>query len=124
MTKLHATVQATEALAYARQMALCVHRDDGETGSFFEAAQSREFVRRAMRLMLLTVDGRLSLLALARVGEEDAQVILRTEILELKSRRLPLPAEFDGYEMELIRGMVPPPRPPAGPDRRQAGLLP
>jgi hypothetical protein len=122
MSKLHATVQLTEALDYARWMVLRLHRDDGGSGSFFEAPESRAFVRKVLRLMLLTVAGRLSLLALARAGEEDAQVILRTEILELKSRRLPLPAEFDGYEMELIRGMVPPPRAGAGPDMRNEFL--
>jgi hypothetical protein len=118
LSRLHATIQSTEALTYAREMVLRAHRYDGNSGSFFEAAESRAFVRRFLRLMLLTADGRLNLLALARVGEEDAQIILRNEILELKSRRLPLPAEFDGYEMELIAGMVPPPQPGVGPDLR------
>ena len=122
MSKLHATIQSTEALDYARWMVQRLHRNDGETGSFFEEAENRAFVRKALRLGLLTVDGRLSMLALARAGEEDAQIILRTEILELKSRRLPLPAEFDGYEMELIRGMVPPPRGAPGPDMRNEFL--
>jgi hypothetical protein len=120
MTKLGATIDSTEALEYARAMILRGHRRDEGSGSFFEVAESREFVRRVQRLMLLTAEGRLDLLALARAGEGDAQAILQTAILELKSRREPLPAEFDGYVMELIRGMVPKSVP--GWDRRNTFL--
>jgi hypothetical protein len=118
MTKLLATIEQTEALEFARALILRGHRNDGESGSFFEAAESRAFVRKFLRIMLLTVEGRLDLLALARAGEEDAQIILRNTILEIKSRLEPLPAEFIGYDMELIAGKVPPPRSGPGPDRR------
>src|SRR5262245_61562719 len=118
MTKLLATRDSIEALAYARRMIERVHRADENGGSFFDPPRSREFVRNFLRLMLSTVDGRLTLLDLARVGEEDAQTILRTTILELESRREPLPAEFEGYKMELIGGRVPPLMPGDGPDKR------
>jgi hypothetical protein len=116
MTKLGATIESAEALDYASAMILRGHRRDTESSSFFEAGESRAFVSRFLRTLLLTVDGRLELLALARAGDGDAQGVLRDAILELKSRREPLPAEFDGYEMELIRGMVPQTGP--GPDKR------
>jgi len=40
MGKLHATIQSSEALSYAREMVLRAHRHDGSSSSFFEAAEA------------------------------------------------------------------------------------
>jgi hypothetical protein len=118
MTKLLATLKSTEALAYARRLIKRGHRTDESSGSFFESPQSREFVRDFISIMMMTPDGRLRLVELARIGEEDAQEILRVALLEFKSRGEPLPPEFAGYDMELTAGMVPPPVGIDGPDKR------
>jgi hypothetical protein len=115
MTKLAATRNSAAALEYASALILRAHRKD-ESGSFFETPSSREFCRRVLQLMLLTATGRLDLLALARAGDGDAQAVLGDAIVELTSRRAPLPAEFDGYLMELAVGKVP--RAPRGRDKR------
>jgi hypothetical protein len=120
MTKLGATIESVEALGFAQAMVSRAHSKDANGDSMFEAAESRVFVRGLLRNMLLTVDGRLDLLDLARAGEEDAQIILRTEILERRSRDLPMPAEFVGYEMELIRGTI---VPQSGPGRDKRNFL-
>src|SRR5262249_21864640 len=117
MTKLVANIEQAEALAFARALILRGHRKDGESGSFFEVPESRRFVRNILRIMLLTPQGRLDLLALARAGAENAQIILQDTLLELKSRCEPLPGEFIGYDMELTAGKVPPPLSGPGPDK-------
>jgi hypothetical protein len=121
MTKLLATLKSTEALAYAQRLIKRGHRTES-SGSFFESPQSREFVRDFISIMMTTPEGRLGLIELARAGEEDAQTILRTAILEFKSRGEPLPTELAGYDMELTAGMVPPPVGIDGPDKRDRML--
>jgi hypothetical protein len=116
MTKLLATIQSTEALAYARRMIERGHRDD--EGSFFEAPRSRTFVRSFFNMMMLTADGRTSLLMFAREGETYSQEIVATAIAECRSRGAEPPAEFVGYEIELIQGKVPRPTSGPGPDKR------
>jgi hypothetical protein len=122
MTKLLATIQSTEALAYARQLIERGHRVDENGSSFFEAPQSQTFVRSLFSMMMLTEDGRLQLLRYARAGEEYAQEIIRKALLELKSRGAPLPGEFVNYDMELTAGMVPKPLTFSGPDQRDTFL--
>jgi hypothetical protein len=116
MTKLLATIESTEALAYARRWIERAHRDD--EGSFFEAPHSRAFVRSFFNMMMLTADGRTSLLVFAREGEAYSQEIVATAIAECRSRGVEPPAEFVGYEIELIQGKVPPPVSTPGPDKR------
>jgi hypothetical protein len=118
MTKLLATLKSTEALDYARRMIARGHSTDASSGSFFDPVQSREFVRSFISIMMLTAEGRLGLIDLARVGEEDAQAILRTAILEFASRGERLPTELAAYNMEFIAGRVPPPVGVGGPDKR------
>jgi hypothetical protein len=116
MTKLLATIESTEALAYARRLVERGHRDDN--GSFFEAPHSRAFVRSFYEMMMTTADGRTSLLAFARAGEAYSQEIVATAIAECRSRGVDPPAEFVGYEIELIQGKVPQPVSTPGPDKR------
>jgi hypothetical protein len=118
MTKLLATRKSTEALAYARRLIERGHRTDEFGSSVFDPARSREFVRSVISVMMLTAEGRLSLIELARIGEEDAQIILKTAILEFKSRGERLPTELEAYNMELVAGRVPLPVGVDGPDRR------
>jgi hypothetical protein len=108
MTKFGALVQATEALAFARKMILQLHSDGGAFadghggGSPFCSPESRAFVRNVFQMMTMTAAGRLDLIALARVGEDDAQLVLRDLILEIKTRHQQLPLELDAYVMELV----------------------
>lgn len=116
MTRLLATIQSTEALAFARRWIERGHRDD--EGSFFEAPHSRAFVRSFFNMMMLTADGRTSLLTFAREGEAYSQEIVATAIAECRSRGVEPPTEFVGYEIELIQGKVPRPTSGPGPDKR------
>jgi hypothetical protein len=116
MTKLLATIQSTEALAYTRRLIERGHGDD--KGSFFEAPHSREFVKGLFRVMMLTADGRTSLLTFARAGEGYSQAIVAEAIAESRSRGVAPPAEFVGYEIELIQGKTPQPVSGPGPDKR------
>jgi hypothetical protein len=112
MSKLLATTQSIEALAYARELILRVHRKDGGSDSLFEAPAGRAFLRDILHMFLLTSDGRLHLTELALAGETDAQDLLRKTIAEARSWRRPLPVELEYFELLLLQG-----EPLAGPPR-------
>lgn len=120
VTRLLATRESIEAVAYARRMIERGHRDDD--GSFFGPERSREFLRNAIRMMMLTPDGRIDLIEYAEAGEEDAQAVVRNIIFEFESRHEPVPKEFEGYKMKLIAGREPPRLTGDGPDRRNTLL--
>jgi hypothetical protein len=117
MTRLIATIEATEALAYARRMIERGHRADESGGSFFGAERSRTFARSLFEMMMMTHEGRLDLLALAREGEAMAQEIIGSTIAGLRSRGVDIPGEFIGYEMEVLTGRIPQVS-TRGPDKR------
>jgi hypothetical protein len=112
MSKLVATVEAAEALEYARSFILRAAAvplaGAAHVGSPFEAEESRAFLRNGLRISLETVDGRMWLADMALAGEPESQIILRDLILELHSRHEPTPKEFGGFEMKLLRGDIQP----------------
>ena len=116
MTRLLATRESIEAVAYARRMIERGHRDGD--GSFFSPERSREFLRNAVRMMLLTPDGRIDLVEYAEAGEEDAQAVVRNIIFEFESRGERVPTEFAGYKMKLLAGREPRRLTGDGPDGR------
>jgi hypothetical protein len=104
MTKLLAPIDLqAKALAFARDMILRLHSGD----SSFEAPASRAFVRDFMRLGLATAIGRMHMVDLALAGEEDGAAILREVIVEMQSRHVELPTEFQDYANRVLAGMVP-----------------
>jgi len=114
MTKPPTTIAGIEALEYARAFILRLHKSGGEVDSPFGAAESRLLFRKILHMMTLTVDGRLLLVELARAGEDDADAVVRTLILEFQSRGQVLPVELSGFAMDLVRGAGRV-SPPAGP---------
>jgi hypothetical protein len=107
MTRLLATARSIEALEFARDLIVRLHRRHDDSGSLFEAAESQRFVRNFMRLGLEWATGRMWLVEMALAGEEDAKIILQETILELQSRRLEMPTELLTYNMQLVRGVRP-----------------
>jgi hypothetical protein len=86
------------------------------------AAKPAAFVREALfrQAVLLSVESRMLIILLARSGDADAMAVLRELILEMKSRRLPLPLELENYNMELVHGAMG--HKPPGPQKRNKVL--
>jgi hypothetical protein len=117
MTKLLATLEQADALAFARDLIVRFHHS-GKVGSPFEAAESRAFVRKWLRVGLLTTRTQMILTELALAGEEDAQAILADVILEARNRREQLPTVIESYEIKLVAGKVQPAPNQGGRDKR------
>jgi hypothetical protein len=74
----------------------------------------RDTLRRAIRFSLTN---RLQVLAIARGGDADAIDVANELINELKSKRVPLPTELEGFSMDVHAGLVVA-RAPSGPLRK------
>jgi len=117
MTKLLATREQVEALAFARDLIARFHRS-GDIGSPFEAAESRAFIRNWLRIGMLTTRTRMELIEFALAGFDDAQTILADVILDARSKGERLPPEIESYEMKVIAGELRRPPHQGGPDKR------
>jgi hypothetical protein len=108
MTKLPATLVETEALAFARSFITEFHRGGGPWSghSPFSNIESRAFIRRTFQQMMWFASSRLQLIALARAGDTDADAVLRTAIIEARSRRTELPTELENYDMEVLANQI------------------
>src|SRR5262245_57606689 len=112
MTKLLATIRSTEAVDYARNLAVRMHEHGSIEGfgSPFGAAESRAFWRRMLRMLTVTTDGRMSLIELARRGEEEAAAVLAELLLEIDASNWP--PELQTYSKEVVRDRQHGHRPP------------
>jgi hypothetical protein len=114
---LPVTFEEASALSFARDDMVCLHQKGGEVGSPFQEAESRAFMARVYRAHLMTAEGRMLIIAAARVGDEFSRDVLRSLIREEKSggRYEQMPLEVRAYDMELGDD-----RPPGvqGPDAR------
>jgi hypothetical protein len=112
-----------EALAFARQE--IAHWDASGTpwspASPLSEEASRAFVRSQMlHAALLSTFTRMRIVLLAREGDEDARMVLRDLILEMRSRRQELPVDLENYSMEVLHGGMGHQRP--GPKRKNKML--
>jgi hypothetical protein len=48
----------------------------------------------------------MSVILLARTGDADAIAVLRDVIMEMRSRRVPLPLELENFELERLHGAM------------------
>jgi hypothetical protein len=104
MTKLAATIESVDALAYARELIRRLAAA-GDGGSLFEPMASRTFVRNFMHSgALFSTKTRMSIIHLARAGDDDADAVIRDLILEIRGRGESLPFDLDNYAMELVHG--------------------
>src|SRR5262249_47578025 len=104
MTKLVATIESADALAFARKL---IHRGAaaGDGGSLFEPMASRTFVRNFMRSgALFSTNTRMAIIHLARAGDDSADAGIRDVILEIRGRGESLPFDLDNYAIELVHG--------------------
>jgi hypothetical protein len=112
----NAALIAAEALAYARTDIARYHAGTNpwSTDSPLTAEAGRAVVRHLMMIWASSAEGRMRLVELALGGEPDAAAVLRTLMLEMKSRGLPLTTELQYYSMTVLqRGGVQPAQPPA-----------
>lgn len=96
-----------EALAFARQEIAHWHASGTpwSPASPLSEEASRAFVREHMRMAaLLSTFTRMQVIAMARLGDEDARLVLRDLILETRARRQQMPVDLENYEMELVHG--------------------
>jgi hypothetical protein len=102
-SSLPATFEEASALSFARDDILSLHQKGGEVGSPFEEAESRAFMAKVYRAHLMTAEGRMLIIAAARVGDEFSRDVLRSLIREEKSggRYEQMPLEVRAYDMEL-----------------------
>jgi hypothetical protein len=107
MTNLPTTT-VDEPLAFARAHLVHLHRSSPWNLPASTPAEATAMVQETLRGMLSYAQGRLLLVAAARVGSTDAHAVLTTVILEAKSRGTLLPTELEAYAMELVAGLAPP----------------
>jgi hypothetical protein len=119
-----ATLIEAEALALARQE--IAHWNGGgstpwSTAPGLSAEASRAFAREQMRMAARTSTyTRMLIIAMAREGDEDAGLVLRDLILEMRARRQELPVDLENYNMEVLHGAMG--HQPPGPKRKNKML--
>ena len=94
-----------EALAFVRREIAHWHASGTpwSPASPLSEEASRAFVRGQMRhAALLSTYTRMLVVLLAREGDEDARLVLRDLILEMRSRRQELPVDLENYSMEVF----------------------
>jgi hypothetical protein len=114
LTKLAATLEEAEALAYARESVRMV-RDEKilfleQRLSWFEQADSRRLWKQWLRITAQDPRGLMDLCDDGLDGDVIAREALGELILEYRTARKDLPPQLGNYEMHVVRASIDPER--------------